>query len=354
MQAEFPIPVPAPVAANVLVSVMISNYNYGQYIGQAIDSVLAQTYPHVELIVVDDGSVDGSRQAIASYGDRLTAIFQDNSGQGPAFTAGIERSRGDIICLLDADDYFHPQKVARVVEAFARHPEWVQLSHGRVTVDKDGGKMGRDPTFFNRGDVRSLLLQYGRYAWAVTSALSYRRWVLETVAPIPARPKAADTYLTATVPFFGEVGAIADPLMYRRQHGNNRRAKSNNIDYLIEQRQDSRDCINRAAELTGLRDRFDIGRDADYLSYLAAQRGRGSLADFAKILRLTLSESLALGQATKDTLERLLRRGTCALVPEQGKLVMGLGPRHYLRYKLTGEEPQNRKRSAPPTRKEVG
>ncbi|MEM9567832.1 MAG: glycosyltransferase [Cyanobacteria bacterium P01_E01_bin.34] len=317
-----------------LVSVIIANHNYGRYIGSAIDSVLKQTYQPIELIVVDDGSTDNSREVIEAYGERLTAIFQANTGQGPAFTAGLQQSSGDIICWLDADDYFHPDKVARVVEALIRHPEWVQLSHGRVTVNGQGKTIGRDPTFFSQGDVRSLLLEYGRYAWAVTSALSHRRWVLEAIAPFPARPQAADTFITATVPFYGEVGAIDDKLMYRRQHGSNRRARSANVDYLIEQRTDTRDCINRAARLTDCPQQLDIERDADYLSYLSVQQNRPSLGRSLVVLRLTLAEGWSLGQGLKDTLERLIRRCTCAIAPQQGLAIASLGPRRYLYQKL--------------------
>lgn len=324
-----------PLPDNPLVSVIIANHNYGRFIGMAIDSVLKQTYAPLELIVVDDGSTDNSREVIEAYGDRLTAIFQDNAGQGPAFTAGLQQSSGEIICWLDADDYFHPDKVTRVVDALSRHPEWVQLSHGRVTVDEQGETIGRDPTLFSQGDVRSLLLEYGRYAWAVTSALSHRRWVLEAIAPFPARPQAADTFITATVPFYGPVGAIGDKLMYRRQHGSNRRARSANVDYLIEQRKDTRDCINQAARLTDCTHRLDIERDADYLSYLSVQQNRPSLGRFVAVLRLTLAEGWSLGQGIKDTLERLIRRGACAIAPQQGLAIASLGPRRYLYQKLS-------------------
>ncbi|MCY7286429.1 MAG: glycosyltransferase, partial [Cyanobacteria bacterium CAN_BIN43] len=66
----------------LLVSIIINNYNYDRFLVQAIDSALSQTYPHVEVIVVDDGSTDRSREIITSYGDRLMSIFQDNGKQG--------------------------------------------------------------------------------------------------------------------------------------------------------------------------------------------------------------------------------------------------------------------------------
>ena len=142
---------------------------------------------------------------------------------------------------------------------------------------------------------------------------------------------------------FGAVGMIGEKLMYPRQHGNNRRARSANVDYLIEQRKDTRDCLNRAAQMTGCDRRLDIERDADYLSYLSIQQNRGSWARFATVLRLTLSESWALGQDAKDTLERLIRRCTCAVAPKQGMLMMSVGPRRYLRQMFMGvaDNPSN-------------
>jgi glycosyltransferase involved in cell wall biosynthesis len=120
------------------VSVIISNYNYACYLAQAIESVLNQTYQNFELIVVDDGSTDNSYKVLESYKDRLTAIFQDNAGQGEAFNAGVAQSQGEIICFLDADDYFHKDKLAKVVAGFLDHPDWVQISHPWISVNREG------------------------------------------------------------------------------------------------------------------------------------------------------------------------------------------------------------------------
>ena len=85
-----------------LVSIVIDNFNYGRFLGAAIDSALAQTYPHVELIVVDDGSTDDSREVISSYGDRVSAVFKPNGGHASAFNAGFRASHGCIVMFLDA------------------------------------------------------------------------------------------------------------------------------------------------------------------------------------------------------------------------------------------------------------
>lgn len=110
-----------------LVSILINNYNYARYVGDAIDSALGQAYPNVEVIVVDDGSTDSSREVIEGYDDRVIPIFKPNGGQASAMNAGFAASHGDLICLLDADDLFLPNKAAEVVKIFMSQPgvDWV-------------------------------------------------------------------------------------------------------------------------------------------------------------------------------------------------------------------------------------
>jgi len=323
------------IQATPLVSVIINNYNYARYLPEAIESVLKQTYQNFELIVVDDGSTDNSREVIELYKDSLIAIFQENAGQGEALNTGIAKSQGEIICFLDADDYFHTDKLAKVVAAFLEHPQWVQIAHCWISINREGLPTNRILKALTQGDVRNLLLQRGKYAWGPTSGLAYRRTALQQVLPIPKRPRAADTYLTATVPFYGEVGGINEPLMFYRMHGNNRRAHSDNIPYLLEQREDTAACINQAASRVGLTQRFDIQRDVDYRCFKALQLGGVSWTEALQILWLSLQESIAIQRSPSDTFNRLLQRGICALFPSEGKAVLRLGLLGYLRLKLS-------------------
>lgn len=320
---------------NPLVSVIIGNYNYGRFIAEAIDSVLNQTYRNFELIVVDDGSTDNSREIIKSYGNKLTAIYQQNGGQSAAFNVGFAASKGEIICFLDSDDYYYKEKLAKVVEAFNKNPDWVQISHGRTSIEADGTIIGRDPTFFSQGDVTQLLFNYGRYAWAITSGLSYRRWVLEKVLPIPKITRAGDTYLTATVPFYGNIGCIKVPLMFYRIHGNNMNAGNNNLRHLIKQRLETAECINTTASKLGLQQRFNIERDIDYRSLKVLEKGVMSPKEAIKIFWMTWLESRAIGYSFKDTMERFIRRGICTLFPEEAPIYLRLRLRRYLRFKLS-------------------
>ena len=320
---------------NPLVSVIIGNYNYGHFIAEAIDSVLQQTYRHFELIVVDDGSTDSSREVIEAYKEQSVGIFQANSGQGAAFNTGIARAKGEIVCFLDADDYYHPDKLSKIVSSFRNHPQWVQISHGRISVDCSGNYIGLGSKTHNQGDVSQLLLQWGRYAMGITSALAYRRQVLEKVLPIPTtRKEAADTYLTAVVPFYGEVGCINEPLMFYRIHGNNLQARTDNIHFLLEQRELNAKYINTAAAEVGLEARFDLKRDADYRSLQAVRRNTFSIVETIAVIWLSWRESIAIGRSPADILERLLRRGLCVLIPTDGKSILRLGLRGYFRSKL--------------------
>ena len=98
-----------------LVSIIIPCYNAEKYVGEAIESALAQTYPNKEVIVIDDGSTDGSLQVIKSFGDRIRWETGPNRGGSAARNRGIELARGELIQFLDADDLLHPKKLEKQV-----------------------------------------------------------------------------------------------------------------------------------------------------------------------------------------------------------------------------------------------
>lgn len=324
------------IATNPLVSVVLGNYNYERFLQQSIDSVLSQTYQNFELIVVDDGSTDNSREIIKSYGSRLIDIFQKNSGQEATFNAGIERSQGEIICFLDADDYFHQDKLAKVVKSFIEHPEWIQVGHCWISVNQQGIPIGRSTSnVLSQGDVRQLLLKWGKYASAISSGLACRRWALEKVFPL-GNGWGVDAYLNVALPFYGQVGCINEPLMFYRMHGNNMRAYNDNLSYLIQQRQNTARFINETAAKVGVSDRFELQRDADYRSYKVMQQGSVPMQEKLEIIWLSLQECIAIGRTPRDTLIRLTYRSVCTLFPKQGKAILRLGLRGYLREKFLG------------------
>jgi cellulose synthase/poly-beta-1,6-N-acetylglucosamine synthase-like glycosyltransferase len=101
-----------------LASIIIDNYNYGRLLKDAIDSALAQTYRNTEVIVVDDGSTDNSREIIAGYGDRIIPVLKENGGQASALNAGFAVSQGDVILFLDADDVLLPTAAENAMPCF--------------------------------------------------------------------------------------------------------------------------------------------------------------------------------------------------------------------------------------------
>ena len=103
-----------------LVSIVTPVYNGARFIGDLIDSVGAQTYPHIEVVVIDDGSDDGGATAAiaAAYGDRITCVRQTNGGVAAALNRGIAAMRGTLFSWLSHDDLYLADKVERQVEAY--------------------------------------------------------------------------------------------------------------------------------------------------------------------------------------------------------------------------------------------
>ena len=139
------------------VSAIIPNYNYAQYVGEAIDSVLDQTYPNIEVVVVDDGSSDGSREILEGYGDRIKVILQENQGVSAARNNGVKASEGRYLAFLDADDAWLPTKIQKQVDALnnSQNPGLVHV--GVAEIDADG-KVIRERLDGLEGDVQKELL----------------------------------------------------------------------------------------------------------------------------------------------------------------------------------------------------
>ena len=109
--------------ANPLISCIIPVFNGERYLGEALDSILAQTYRPVEIIVVDDGSTDGTGELAARYGDRIRYSRQNNEGAPTARNAGLSAARGAFVAFLDSDDLWHPDKLERQMARFEARPE---------------------------------------------------------------------------------------------------------------------------------------------------------------------------------------------------------------------------------------
>ncbi len=170
-----------------LVSIIINNYNYERFLRVAIDSALNQTYPHTEVIVVDDGSTDNSQEIIASYKNQVIPVLKENGGQASALNAGFAVSQGDIICFLDSDDVWFPNKVARVVEALQHFPEVGWVRHKLEVSNEDLHPSGvKIPAFQGSYPIPSdPYLYLERIVSVSTSALTLRRELAVAIFPIP-------------------------------------------------------------------------------------------------------------------------------------------------------------------------
>jgi glycosyltransferase involved in cell wall biosynthesis len=127
-----------PTASAPLVSVIMPAYNVAWCVGRAVDSVRAQAFRARELIVVNDGSTDGTRALLQSYGGAITVIDQENRGMSAARNAGIRKARGTYVAFLDADDWWLPEKLSRQVELMQSRPEIGFCSTAARVEDGDG------------------------------------------------------------------------------------------------------------------------------------------------------------------------------------------------------------------------
>ncbi|HEY9813254.1 MAG TPA: glycosyltransferase, partial [Candidatus Sericytochromatia bacterium] len=178
--------------SNPLVSILINNYNYGRFLCEAIDSALKQTYSNIELIVVDDGSSDNSHDIIKSYGDKVIPILKENGGQASAFNAGFAASQGEIICFLDSDDIFLPEKVAEVAQVFDKHENigwcfhdlefWRKNPEPLLKVEATASSGVYDlRESFKQGILRGKIPKFN----LATSGLCFRRSHLKQILPMP-------------------------------------------------------------------------------------------------------------------------------------------------------------------------
>jgi hypothetical protein len=210
------------------VSVVVNNYNYGAYVGAAIDSALAQTWPHTEVVVVDDGSTDESAAVIRAYGDRIRAVLQKNGGQAAALNTGMAASTGDLVITLDADDRLHPHFAALVVEVFAEHPDAALAQFRMQVTDSELRTVGTvvPPAYVRlpQGDVSQAVSK-----WELPSALgpggavALPRATVDALFPIPAGQLryGPDTYVVRGAALLGPVASRDVVVADYRSHGRN-------------------------------------------------------------------------------------------------------------------------------------
>lgn len=199
---------------NALVTCVVPVFNGERYLAEALDSVLSQTYQPVEIIVVDDGSTDGTAQVVAGYGERVRYYFQDNSGAPAARNRGIEAAQGEFVAFLDADDMWHKEKLERQIARFdARlelgicntHQEnfWIEELKEEEARHRESGKASVVP--------------------GVLSALVVRRAVFAKIGVLDPALKHHDVMEWLGRAKEGQIvmETLSDTLVFRRLHFDN-------------------------------------------------------------------------------------------------------------------------------------
>lgn len=155
-----------------LVSIVIAAYNAERTLKMAVDSVLQQRYENVEVVVVDDGSVDSTAEICASYGDRIRFFRQKNRGSSAARNLGISKVTGEIVGFLDADDIYLPNKLDQLVDLFEEYPEagavtgaFIQKVQGGEKITPEPGRVFKDGA--KHGLIDYFMCEYRGSGWCI-------------------------------------------------------------------------------------------------------------------------------------------------------------------------------------------
>jgi hypothetical protein len=306
--------VTVPLGADLSVDIVVNNHNYSQFVADAIESALAQSHPKTNVLVVDDGSTDRSREIIGRYGDRATVILKEQGGQASAINAGLEHSQGDVVMFLDADDRLEPEAAARVATAFAADESVVKVQFRTRVLAADGrptGVVKPDPHLpMPQGDMRRAELDRPYdIVWMATSANAFRARDLRRILPIPEAvyPKTgADWYLVHLAALLGPVASLPDPLGGYRVHGDNSYEPSEPVLDLAHTRQaigyaqaTSPELLRLAAEL-GLPRPGKILSIADLAARITSLRLQPDRHPVAADGRLSLVADSIRGLARRD------------------------------------------------------
>lgn len=211
------------------VSIVVTNYNYEAFLGACLESALTQDHPSTEVIVVDDGSTDGSAGVIERYGTQITAIFQPNRGQGSAFNIGFARSTGEVVIFLDADDLLDVEAASAAATMLCT-PGMVKAHWPLREIDGAGAETGRlvpgRGLDLPLGDVREEVSLQGpaTMRFPPTSGNAWTRSFLEQVLPLDEEifRIGADTLLFEVAPFVGAMARDVEPRGSYRAHGSNK------------------------------------------------------------------------------------------------------------------------------------
>jgi hypothetical protein len=210
------------------VDIVVTNYNYGRYVCAAVDSALGQSHPNVNVIVVDDGSTDDSRERLQSYLGAVDLMFNENGGQPSAFNAGFARCRGDVVIFLDADDLLSPNAASAATAAFRAHPDAARVQMRMGMIDAAGQALATTRPAAHMpmlsGDLRAAELTFPfDLPFLPTSGNAFRTRSLQRIFPVPLAygHLGADWYLVHLTTLLGTVISMPEIAAFYRVHGQN-------------------------------------------------------------------------------------------------------------------------------------
>lgn len=261
-----------------LVSVLVNNYNYGRYLGEALDTALNQTYDNVEVVVVDDGSTDDSRQVIDRYTGRVRPLLTENRGQAAAISAGLRLVRGDIVLLLDSDDTLDADVVERVVREFARDERCARVQFRLRVRTAEGTDTGATVPPANwpllTGDLSGHVKRYRMFRSPPTSGNAWRTSVLRGLPEPPAELRTyVDRWYSELTALAGTVRAVEGPGGGYRVHATNHHTLEGHGLSFFRTRIDLTERLHRAGQSVAR----DLGH-ADYPSDVLAPMDAAFLA----------------------------------------------------------------------------
>ena len=233
------------MASTPQISIVIPSFNSGEYIGEALDSALAQVGVQTEVIVVDDGSTDDTVARVQAYGDRVRLIQQANQGSAVARNRGVAEARADYIAFLDADDYWHPQKLSR---QWAAVQAGAELVYARFTLWHAGAD-GRFPpalAYLTQSQAEGRMSKPARRGWLYidllldcevwTSTVLAHKALLNKVGGFDASLRKGQDYdLWLKLANEAEWHGVSESLALYRIHDQNitRSVKAENFEYRI-------------------------------------------------------------------------------------------------------------------------
>lgn len=202
------------------VSVVVPTYNSAQYIGEAVDSILAQGFKDCEVLVIDDGSTDETRAIMRGYGPLVRYVYKENGGVSTARNRGIAESRGRYVAFLDADDTWLPDKLERQLRALSENPG-CRASYSAFTVcDRDLSPIQVRPSK-RQGSVLEDLLCYGNVVGTPSTVL-LERSLFEAVGGFDAEmSQCADWDMWVRLASHTDFLYLDEPLAAYRQHDAN-------------------------------------------------------------------------------------------------------------------------------------